>query len=73
MSKVATEKHNWLDEVKADAEKATKRRLEDDGFDFHAEKEDAINADEVKFDGGVKNVKATHGTGLTDPTGVTKK
>ena len=68
MSKVATDKRNWLDEVKADAEKLTKRRLEDDGFESHVEKENAINADERKFDGSLKDLSATHGTGATDPT-----
>jgi hypothetical protein len=59
---------NWLEEVKADAERITRRRLEDDGFDFHDAKEKAINADELNFDGGLKNIQATHGTGATDPT-----
>ena len=48
MSKVATAKMNWLDEVKADAEKLTKRRLEDEGFDSHSEKEGAINETEIR-------------------------
>lgn len=68
MSKVSEAKKNWLDEVKADAEKLTKRRLADDGFDSHNEKESAINADEKNFDGSLKDLRATHGTGATDPT-----
>lgn len=48
MSKVASDKKNWLDQIKEDAERITKRRLEDDGFDSHQAKEDAINAAEVK-------------------------
>lgn len=48
MSKVADNKRNWLEDVKADAEKLTRRRLEDDGFDLHQEKEDAINAAEAR-------------------------
>lgn len=52
MSKVATNKRNWLDQVKEDAEKLTLRRLQDDGLDEfspdHEEKEKAINDAEAK-------------------------
>lgn len=48
MSKVADAKHNWLDQVKEDAAKATKRRLKDDGFQEHEEKEKAINDAEAR-------------------------
>lgn len=39
---------NWLEQVKLDAEKITLRRLEDDGLDLHAEREQAINDAEAK-------------------------
>ena len=48
MSKQSQQKRSWLDEVKADAEKITKRRLADDGLEMHEEKEKAINEAEVK-------------------------
>lgn len=44
MSKFAEARQNMLDEAREQAEKLTKRRLQDDGFDFHAEKENAINS-----------------------------
>lgn len=46
MSKQATERRNWLEQVKEDAEKLTLRRLQDDGFESHEEKENTINAEE---------------------------
>lgn len=39
---------NWLEQVKADAEKITLRRLADDGVDMHSEKEKAINDAEAR-------------------------
>jgi hypothetical protein len=38
-----TKPKSWLDEVKEDAERLTKRRLEDAGANTHAEKEAEIN------------------------------
>jgi hypothetical protein len=48
MSQVASAKKNWLDQIKADAERITRRRLEDEGFDSHQDKEDALNAAEAR-------------------------
>lgn len=35
---------NWIEQIKADAERITTRRLQDDGVDFHREREAEINA-----------------------------
>lgn len=65
-----SKKNNYLDQIKEEAEALTLRRLQDDGFELHKEKEDAINAAELKYQDvpEAELVKATHGTGETDPT-----
>lgn len=40
----ASQKLNWLDEVKQAGADITRRRLEDDGVDFHAERNAVVNA-----------------------------
>lgn len=40
----AASQTNWLDEIKAAGADATKRRLADDGVDFHAERNAVVNA-----------------------------
>ena len=47
MSKAAEDRRNWLEQIKAEAEKQTLRRLEDADFDFHKEKEDQVNGVEA--------------------------
>jgi F0F1-type ATP synthase membrane subunit b/b' len=51
MSKASENRRNWLEQIKDEAEKQTRRRLEDADFDFHKEKEDAINAAEGVTEG----------------------
>jgi len=41
---------NWLEQVKADAEAITKRRLEDDGYTTHQDRQNAINEAELASD-----------------------
>ncbi|QHC73783.1 hypothetical protein [Rathayibacter sp. VKM Ac-2805] len=63
--------NSYLDQIKKEAEELTLRRLNDDErFDAHRAKEDAINAAELKYQDTpeAELVGATHGTGETDPT-----
>lgn len=51
MSKVADNRRNALDEAREAAEKLTLRRLSDDNFDLHKEKEDWVNNTEGVTEG----------------------
>lgn len=59
-----------FEQIKKDAEYLTNKRLKDDGFDFHKDKEDSINEAERVYNGrhSEGDLGATHGTGATDPT-----
>lgn len=48
MSQASDSRRNYLEQIKEDAEKLTRRRLEDANFDFHEEKEREINDVEAK-------------------------
>lgn len=51
MSKFGEKRRTALDEVREAAEQLTKRRLQDDNFDFHAERESEVNAQEGVTEG----------------------
>jgi hypothetical protein len=66
-----SKENSYLDQIKKEAEELTLRRLNDDEkFDAHRAKEEAINAAELKYHDTpeAELVKETHGTGATDPT-----
>lgn len=43
---MANDKKSWLDQVRADADRLTKNRMEENDFDAHYEKEDLVNTQE---------------------------
>lgn len=66
-----SKENSCLDQIKKEAEELTRRRLNDDEkFDAHRAKEDAIKAAELTYHDTpeAELVKETHGTGATVPT-----
>lgn len=51
MSRFADDKRTALDEVREAADRLTRRRLADDNFDFHAEREREVNSQEGVTEG----------------------
>ena len=43
---MAQDKRSWLDQVRVDAERLTKQRLEENDFDAHDSKEELVNTQE---------------------------